>query len=72
MKPVDLLEYLILLTTRVGDVVIDPFSGSGSTLIACELNKRSCYAIELDPIYCDVIIKRWEDLTGGEAQLIVE
>lgn len=70
MKPIELIEYLLKLTTKVNDIVLDPFSGSGSTLIACENLKRSCYAIEYDPKYCDVIIERWENLTGKKAQLI--
>ena len=70
MKPTDLIEYLLKLTTKVNDIVLDPFSGSGATLIACENLKRSCYAIEYDPKYCDVIIERWENLTGLKAELI--
>jgi len=70
MKPIDLIEYLLKLTTKVNDIVLDPFSGSGATLIACENLKRSCYAIEFDPKYCDVIIERWENLTGQKAKLI--
>jgi len=70
MKPIDLIEYLLKLTTKVNDIVLDPFSGSGATLIACENLKRNCYAIEFDPKYCDVIIERWENLTGQKAELI--
>jgi DNA modification methylase len=70
MKPIDLIEYLLKLTTKVNDIVLDPFSGSGATLIACENLKRSCYAIEYDPKYCDVIVERWENLTGLKAELI--
>ena len=51
-----------------GDVY-DPFIGSGSTLIACEKTNRKCYGMEIDPHYCDVIIKRWEDYTGKVAKL---
>ena len=72
MKPVDLIEYLINITSKVNDIVLDPFAGSGSTLIACEKIKRKCHAIEYDPKYCDVIIKRWENLTGKKAELIDE
>jgi len=50
-----------------GDIVLDPFGGSGSTLIACEQTGRLCRIVELDPVYADVIIKRWEELTGMEA-----
>ncbi len=49
------------------NVILDPFGGSGSTLIACEQLNRKCYMIELDPKYCDVIIKRWENLTNKKA-----
>jgi DNA modification methylase len=67
MKPVALLEYLLGNSSRGGDVVLDPFGGSGSTLIACEKTGRACRMVELDPRYCDVIVKRWEDFTGGKA-----
>jgi DNA modification methylase len=50
--------------------VFDPFGGSGSTLIACEQLDRTCYMMELDPKYCDVIIKRWENFTGKKAVLL--
>lgn len=68
MKPVGLLRNLILNSSRVGDYVYDAFGGSGSTLMACEQTKRRCLMIELDPAYCQVIIDRWEKLTGQEAQ----
>lgn len=64
MKPVGLLRQLILNSSRVGGVVFEPFAGSGSTLIACEQTRRHCIAVELDPHYCGVIIKRFEKLTG--------
>lgn len=67
MKPVDLIGYLIKNSSKQTDVVFDPFGGSGSTLIACEQLNRTCRTIELDPIYCDVIVKRWEKLTGLQA-----
>jgi DNA modification methylase len=68
MKPVRLLRKLILNSTKVGDLVYDPFGGSGSTLIACEQTKRKCVMVEIDPHYCEVIIKRWEKLMshGGK------
>ena len=50
----------------------DVFGGSGSTLIACEQLNRKCYMVELDPHYCDVIIKRWEEFTGQKAELVEE
>jgi DNA modification methylase len=68
-KPVALPARLLHNSTRVGDIVYDGFLGSGSTLIACERTGRSCRGIELDPRYCDAIVKRWEKLTGGKAQL---
>jgi DNA modification methylase len=68
MKPVALLEQLLRDGSRDGGIVLDPFSGSGSTVIACERLGRVCRAIELDPLYCDVIVARWEAHTGLEAR----
>lgn len=70
MKPVSLMRRLILNSTKVGDVVYDPFGGSGTTLIACEHTKRRCVTVEMDPEYCRTIINRWEKLTGHEAEVI--
>ena len=56
--------------TKEGEIVLDCFGGSGSTLIACEQLGRKCRMMELDPHYCDVIIARWEKLTGKKAELI--
>jgi site-specific DNA-methyltransferase (adenine-specific) len=67
MKPVELFEYQILNNTKGSDLVLDSFSGSGTTAIACEKNGRNARLMELDPKYCDVIIKRWQDFTGQEA-----
>ena len=67
MKPIELLAEILLNATKKGDVVLDTFGGSGSTLIACEQLNRKCRMCELDPHYCDVIVKRWENLTGKEA-----
>ena len=67
MKPVELFAEILNNATENGDVVLDTFSGSGTTLIACEQLGRKCRAMELDPKYCDVIIKRWETLTGEKA-----
>jgi DNA modification methylase len=64
MKPVALFEYQMLNNTKGDDVVLDSFGGSGTTLIAAEKNGRIARLMELDPIYCDVIIKRWQDFTG--------
>ena len=59
-------------STKRGDVVLDVFGGSGSTLIACEETGRKCRMMELSEKYCDVIIERWEKLTGEKAELIKE
>lgn len=67
MKPVGLFQYLIGNSTKPGDIVLDSFGGSGTTLIACEQTGRSARIIELDPCYCDVIIERWQNLTGQRA-----
>ena len=69
-KPVGLLEKLINNSSQYGDAVLDIFAGSGSTLIACERLGRHGYMVELDPPYCDVIVKRWEDHTGQIAEQI--
>ena len=69
MKPVGLFDYQIKNNTKGADVVLDLFGGSGTTLIACEQDGRKARLMELDPHYCDVIIKRWENLTGKEATL---
>lgn len=68
MKPPVLLRRLMYHSSKPGEIVYDPFGGSGSTLIACEQLGRACRMIELDENYCVVIIKRWEKLTGGKAQ----
>src|SRR3990167_1091077 len=68
--PVNLPLKGILLMSEQGGVILDPFGGSGSTLIAAEKAKRKCFMIELDPIYCDVIVKRWEIFTGKKAKLL--
>ena len=69
MKPVELMEYQILNNTKGQDIVLDLFGGSGSTLIAAEKTGRKARLMELDPKYCDVIVKRWEDFTGKKAVL---
>src|SRR5580698_3281805 len=68
-KPIELMRKPILNHLRRGELVYDPFLGSGTTLAAAELNERICYGIELDPKYCDVIVQRWQQLTGKEATL---
>lgn len=67
MKPVEMIAKLVTNSSKKGDLVIDSFGGSGTTLIACEQTGRCCRTIELEPHYCSVIIKRWENLTGKEA-----
>jgi DNA modification methylase len=68
-KPVELIEKALFNSSKKGDVIIDCFGGSGSTLIACEKNARAARVMELDPKYVDVIVKRWEDFTGQKAVL---
>lgn len=70
MKPLDLIGYLIQNSSLENQNVLDLFGGSGSTLIACEQLGRKCYTVEIEPRYCDVIIKRWETLTGKKAILV--
>ena len=72
MKPVALFEYQMLNNTKGGDIVLDSFGGSGTTMIAAEKNGRVAYLMELDPKYCDVIVKRWEDFTGKKAVLLTQ
>ena len=67
MKPIGLLAKLINNSSHKGDIVLDPFGGSGSTMIACEQLGRKCRMMEIDPHYADVIVKRWEDFTGQKA-----
>jgi DNA modification methylase len=69
MKPVELIERCISNSSRSGDTVLDPFLGSGSTLIACEKTGRICYGLEIAPAYVDVIVRRWQTFTGKEATL---
>ena len=67
MKPVALFEYQLLNNTKGGDIVLDSFGGSGTTLIAAEKNGRISRLMQLDPKYCDVIVKRWQEFTGKQA-----
>ena len=69
MKPVELFEYQMANSTKQGDIVLDSFGGSGTTMIAAERIHRKSRLMELDPAYCDVIVKRWEDFTGKKALL---
>ena len=70
MKPVELVERAVRNSSKTRDLVLDPFGGSGSTLIACEKSGRRARLIEIDPKYVDVIVKRWEDFTGEKAHQI--
>lgn len=70
MKPIALFDYQIKNNTKGGDAVLDLFGGSGTTVIACEQNGRNAYVMEYDPKYVDVIIDRWETLTGEKAVLL--
>lgn len=71
MKPVELLESLLTNSSKEGWIVLDTFLGSGSTLIACEKTNRHCYGVEIDPLYCQTIISRWEEFTGKKVEKIV-
>lgn len=70
MKPIPLFDYLIRNSTKTGDIVLDTFGGSGTTIMACEQDERCGYLMELDPRYVDVIIDRWEQFTGERAVLL--
>lgn len=67
MKPVELVERAVRNSSKTQDIVLDPFGGSGTTLIACEKSGRRARLIELDPKYVDVIVRRWQDYTGQSA-----
>lgn len=69
-KPVELFEKAINNSSKAGDLVFEPFSGSGTTIIACENLKRKCRAVEISPNYVAVAIQRWADLTGGTPELV--
>ena len=69
MKPIELIERAIGNSSRQGDIVLDPFGGSGSTLIACQRTRRRARLIELEPRYVDVIVRRWQEFTGKSAML---
>jgi len=69
MKPVALVQRALRNSSKPGDLVLDLFGGSGSTLIACELMHRQCRMMELDPAYCDVIVERWEKMSGKKARM---
>jgi DNA modification methylase len=67
-KPVELAKRALEYSSRPGENVLDLFGGSGSTLIAAEQTGRRAYLMELDPLYCDVIVQRWENFTGKKAE----
>ena len=67
MKPVELVVRMLRNSVAPGHVVADPFCGSGTTLLAAEVVGADCVATEIDPAYCDVIVQRWETITGGTA-----
>ena len=70
IKPLEICERAFISTSQEGAAIFDPFAGSGTTLIACEKLGRIGYAMEIEPRYCDVTIKRWEDYTGRKAELL--
>src|SRR5260370_35536015 len=67
MKPVALIEQALVNSSREQELVLDPFGGSGSTLIACQKTSRRAYLIEIDPFYVDATVRRWQEFTGREA-----
>ena len=69
MKPIELISRALKNSSKSDDIILDLFGGSGSKMIACEKTSRNAYLMELDPKYCDVIVKRWEDYTGKKAEL---
>jgi DNA modification methylase len=69
MKPLPLIELALENSSRAGDLVLDAFLGSGSTIIAAERTGRICYGLEIDPLYADVAVARWESFTGSTGQL---
>lgn len=70
MKPVELVERAIMNSSDEGALVLDPFVGSGTTIIAAEQTHRRCYAMEIDPKYAQVAIERWQTFTGDTATLV--
>ena len=70
MKPVELVERAINNSSQRGNIVFEPFCGSGTDIIACERLNRKCRAIEISPAYCAVSIERWHEMTGKEPELL--
>jgi DNA modification methylase len=71
-KPLEMMARAIKSSTQDGGLLVEPFLGSGTTLIAAEQLGRKCYGMEISPQYCDVIVKRWENLTGKQAVICNE
>ena len=69
MKPVELVQRAIENSSKTRDIILDLFGGSGTTMIAAEKANRSAVLVELDPLYCDVIVRRWQEFTGRKATL---
>lgn len=69
MKPIALVRYCLRNSSAPGSLVLDPFGGSGTTLVACEKMRRRCFTMELSPAYCDVILARWQAISGQKAQI---
>ncbi len=67
-KPIEIISRALKISSELGQIVLDLFGGSGSTLIACEQTKRKCFMMEIDSFYCSVIIERWEKLTNKKAE----
>jgi DNA modification methylase len=67
-KPVELATRALQYSSRPGEHILDLFGGSGSTLVAAEQTGRRAYLMEIDPLYCDIIVTRWEQFTGKQAQ----
>ena len=72
MKPVELVERCLSNSTRPGAIVLDPFAGSGSTIIAAERLGRACYGVDIDPRYVQVAIERWQGFSGRKAERVGE
>lgn len=70
MKPVELVRRAVEASSQPGDGVLDPYGGAGSTLIACEQSGRTAYLSELEPRFCDVIVKRFEEYGGTKAERV--
>jgi DNA modification methylase len=68
MEPVELAERALRNSSKARDTILDPFGGSGTTVVACEKTGRQARVMDFGPKYCDVIVQRWEAFTGGQAQ----